>query len=350
MLIARDVDGNTTANINGRSFDVQIDRQARARAAALCAMAGLCSIGSAFCGLRLAHNSVALLLQTCCCMLHSCCLCFLQAHLVSQPDLFCMIGCSFVRPAVVCRVGDSRLLTASDPSPCFQLAFVQLRQALSMRRSSCTAWGRPRPTGPARTRSTSRCASPARAVRRPSRSAAFRRVRAAALHTRNLMLRSTGQGMPRVFEDHWQGMQRRRCCACNLMLVPLARAARWRLPVRHFLSISDDAAPAEGSCVRRAPDCYFCSGVRIGGIPKGRHANSGFSSGPGIVELGILEDRGRSATRLLQLYMCRASTRLWACLLLARMGEFTPLPACPSSACASAFYLDNCLLYICTLI
>ena len=48
MLIARDVDGNTTANINGRSFDVQIDRQARARAAALCATAGLCSIGGAF--------------------------------------------------------------------------------------------------------------------------------------------------------------------------------------------------------------------------------------------------------------------------------------------------------------
>ena len=32
MLIARDVDGRTTANINGRSFDVQIDRQARCRA------------------------------------------------------------------------------------------------------------------------------------------------------------------------------------------------------------------------------------------------------------------------------------------------------------------------------
>ena len=29
MLIARDVDGHNTAYINGRSFDVQIDRQAR---------------------------------------------------------------------------------------------------------------------------------------------------------------------------------------------------------------------------------------------------------------------------------------------------------------------------------
>lgn len=32
MLIARDVDGRTTANINGHSFDVQIDRQVRSRA------------------------------------------------------------------------------------------------------------------------------------------------------------------------------------------------------------------------------------------------------------------------------------------------------------------------------
>jgi len=32
MLIARDMAGHTTANINGHSFEVQVDRQARARA------------------------------------------------------------------------------------------------------------------------------------------------------------------------------------------------------------------------------------------------------------------------------------------------------------------------------
>ncbi len=31
MLIARDMAGHTTANINGHSFEVQVDRQARAR-------------------------------------------------------------------------------------------------------------------------------------------------------------------------------------------------------------------------------------------------------------------------------------------------------------------------------
>lgn len=50
MLIARDVDGHNTAYINGRSFDVQIDRQARSL-----------PIPSSKHNVKVYHNS------TCCC-------------------------------------------------------------------------------------------------------------------------------------------------------------------------------------------------------------------------------------------------------------------------------------------
>ena len=233
MLIARDVDGNTTANINGRSFDVQIDRQARSRAAALCAIARLCIIGRPL--LRTAARRQQRRLCSCkrpaACCIHAVSVSFMHT-MASQADLFGMFGCSFVCRAVVCRVGDSLLLAASDQSPCFQLAFVQLREALSTRRSSCTAWGRPCPTGRATTRLTSRCASLARAARRPSRSAAFKGAAAAAPHTCTPDAALHRPGDAKGSKDHWQEMQRRRCCTWNLMLVPLARAARWRLPVR----------------------------------------------------------------------------------------------------------------------
>lgn len=83
MLIARDVDGNTTANINGRSFDVQIDRQARSHAAALYAIARLCSIGSAFaadCGSPANASPCSCKHAAACCT--QCCLCLFQAHLL----------------------------------------------------------------------------------------------------------------------------------------------------------------------------------------------------------------------------------------------------------------------------
>ena len=104
--------------------------------------------------------------------------------------------------------------------------------------------------------------------------------------------------MPRFFEDHWQDMQRRRCCTCHMMLVPLARAARWSsiaaafrviVTMLHLLRARVCDAHLHFLLTRT---CYFCSDVRIGGIPKGRHASSGFSSGPGIAEFGYSRRQG----------------------------------------------------------
>ena len=227
MLIARDVDGNTTANINGRSFDVQIDRQARARAAALCGMAGLCSTGSAFaagCGSRATASPCSCKHAAACCIhAASVALRHTMVRLISFACVavplyvrlwfvgFVTISCSL--PAILapvfswysCKSGRC-CPRAGAPAQCWA-GRAQRGERGPGQPHAALHWPGP-PGGHSGRRRlegmglgsglplTSLTPNPP--ARMPSRSAASKGVGAAALHTCNLMLRSTGQGDAQV--------------------------------------------------------------------------------------------------------------------------------------------------------